>query len=62
MNFVVAGAGGAALYDLRQEDYARSTVKEKQHGFAVIEVDRQALNVRLVNSEGEELGVLELTQ
>jgi predicted MPP superfamily phosphohydrolase len=60
VNFVVAGGGGAGLYDFEQEEYTRSVFKAKAYGFAVIEADRTNLNVRLVNAEGKELSALKL--
>jgi tartrate-resistant acid phosphatase type 5 len=60
VHFVVAGAGGAGLYDFEQQDYSRSTFKAKVYGFAVIEADRKTLNVRLVDTDGKELSALKL--
>ena len=60
VHFVVAGAGGAGLYDFEQQDYSRSTFKAKAYGFAVIEADRKTLNVRLVDTDGKELSALKL--
>jgi len=62
VHFVVAGGGGAGLYDFVQKNYDRSTFKEKTNGFAVIEADRGTLRVRLINVEGEELTSMELAK
>lgn len=55
VHFVVAGAGGAGLYEFEQENYSRSKFRAKTFGFAVIEADAKALTVRLVDSGGKEL-------
>jgi hypothetical protein len=60
VNFVIAGAGGADLYDFGEKAYGRSTFRAKTHGFAVLETDATALDVRLVDSEGKELSALHL--
>jgi len=62
VHFVVAGGGGAGLYDFMQKGYGRNTFKEKTNGFAVIEADRQHLKVRLVNAEDQELTALDLSK
>jgi hypothetical protein len=62
VHFVVAGAGGASLYDFEQKDYARSSFRAKTNGFAVLEADAGALNVRLVDTDGKELRALQLTK
>lgn len=53
LHFVVAGGGGASLYDMKQ--YGRSQFKSKTHGFAVIEVNEHRIGVKLVNSSGKTL-------
>jgi hypothetical protein len=59
VHFVVAGGGGAGTYEL-DEDYTRSVFKAQTHGFAVIEVDDDSLDVRLIDVSGKELSVLPL--
>jgi len=55
VHFVVAGAGGAGLYEFEQENYTRSTFKAKTFGFAILEADPKSLTVRLVDFAGKEL-------
>jgi hypothetical protein len=62
VNFVVAGAGGASLYDFEQKEYGRSSFRAKTYGFAVLEADAEALNVRLVDTDGKELRALQLAK
>jgi tartrate-resistant acid phosphatase type 5 len=59
VNFVVAGSGGASTYEL-DEDYTRTAFQAQTHGFAVIELDRDSLDVRLIDNTGKELSVLPL--
>jgi tartrate-resistant acid phosphatase type 5 len=42
VHYVVAGGGGAGLYEFTQKDYTRNTFKAKANGFAVIEADPRA--------------------
>ena len=60
VHFVVAGGGGATLYDMKQ-DYARSEFKNKQHGFTVIEADRQHLRIKFIGTDGSILYQNEIT-
>ncbi len=59
LHFVVAGGGGASLYDMKQ--YGRSQFKSRTHGFAVIEVNEHRIDVKLVDSSGKALYENEIT-
>lgn len=59
LHFVVAGGGGATLYDMKQ--YGRSQFKSKTHGFAVIEVNEHRIEVKLIDSGGKTLYEDEIT-
>ena len=62
VHFVVAGGGGAGLYDFEKDDYPWSDFKEKSNGFAILEADRATFTVRLVDADGKELSALKLTR
>lgn len=59
LHFVVAGGGGANLYDMKQ--YGRAQFKSKTHGFAVIEVNEHRIEVKLIDSSGKTLYENEIT-
>jgi diadenosine tetraphosphatase ApaH/serine/threonine PP2A family protein phosphatase len=50
VRFVIAGGGGAGLYELRP--YERSIFASRSNGFAVLEADATQLSVKLVDGSG----------
>ena len=59
LHFIVAGGGGANLYDMRQS--GRIQFKSKAHGFAVVDVNERRVEVKLVDSSGKTLYENEIT-
>lgn len=53
LHFIVAGGGGATLYDMKQSE--RSQFTSKTHGFAVIDVNEHHIEVNLIDSGGKTL-------
>ena len=60
VHFLVAGGGGGRTYELKE--YARSVIRAKAHGFAVLEVDGQALTMRLFDKTRKQLYEQKLTK
>jgi hypothetical protein len=54
VHFFTCGAGGASLYDMKPT-YKKSIFKDKQFGFAVLEIDVQHLDVIFVDMDGKEV-------
>ncbi len=54
VHFFTAGAGGAGLYDLKPT-YKKSIFKDKEFGFAVVELDAQHCDVIFVDRDGKEV-------
>ena len=50
-SFIVSGAGGAKLYDLKPSE--RGYTNNKHLGFNHMHVTRDALNVQFLNADGE---------
>lgn len=54
VHFFTCGAGGAGLYDM-QPTYKRSVFRDRQFGFAVLEIDAQHVDVVFVDRDGKEV-------